>query len=158
MSYRIRTYEAADLQRLKDITAVTFGPVSIDGGMEKLFGKFGKGDWRSRKAEAIAADCAAQPDGVFVVVDEKNYPVGYITTRLNDESGVGWIPNLAVDPAHQGHGLGRMLIEHAVQFFRERKMQVAKIETLAHNEVGQKLYPSIGFKEVARQIHYAMKL
>jgi hypothetical protein len=35
---------------------------------------------------------------------------------------------------------------------------VAKIETLDQNPVGQALYPSLGFKEVARQIHYAMRL
>jgi hypothetical protein len=32
------------------------------------------------------------------------------------------------------------------------------IETMAGNEVGQHLYPSCGFTEVARQIHFAMKL
>ena len=37
-------------------------------------------------------------------------------------------------------------------------MQVAKIETLEQNAVGQALYPRAGFKEVARQIHYAMRL
>jgi hypothetical protein len=37
-------------------------------------------------------------------------------------------------------------------------MQVAKIETLEQNPVGQKLYPSLGFVEVARQVHYAMRL
>ena len=37
-------------------------------------------------------------------------------------------------------------------------MQVAKIETLEQNPIGQTLYPSLGFQEVARQIHYAMRL
>jgi hypothetical protein len=37
-------------------------------------------------------------------------------------------------------------------------MQVAKIETLEQNPVGQALYPDLGFQEVARQIHYAMRL
>ena len=37
-------------------------------------------------------------------------------------------------------------------------MQAAKIETLEQNLVGQALYPSLGFKEVARQVHYAMRL
>ena len=40
----------------------------------------------------------------------------------------------------------------------ERGMQVAKIETLEQNPVGQHLYPRLGFQEVARQIHYAMRL
>jgi ribosomal protein S18 acetylase RimI-like enzyme len=127
--------------------------------MEKLLGRFGEGGWAERKAAAIADDCRLQPDGVFVAVDEvSGVVIGYVTMRLNDASKIGWIPNLAVDPAHQNKGLGRALLEHAIEFFRQRGMQVAKIETLEQNPVGQKLYPSLGFSEVARQIHYAMRL
>jgi ribosomal protein S18 acetylase RimI-like enzyme len=50
------------------------------------------------------------------------------------------------------------LLEHALERFRAAGMTVAKIETLDQNPVGQHLYPSVGFKEVARQIHYAMRL
>jgi ribosomal protein S18 acetylase RimI-like enzyme len=157
-AYRIRTYRPTDLPRLQEITAATFGPVSIDRNMERLLGPFGQGDWGSRKVAAIAEDCLAQPDGVFVAEDARARVVGYVTTRLNLISGIGWIPNLAVDPAHQAHGLGRALLEHALAFFRASGMQVAKIETLDQNPVGQKLYPSLGFVEVARQVHYAMRL
>jgi ribosomal protein S18 acetylase RimI-like enzyme len=143
---------------LQEITAQTFGPVSIDRNMETVLGPFGKGDWQTRKVAAIADDCEAQPNGVFVAEDEQHRIVGYVTSRLNATSGIGWIPNLAVDPNHQGQGLGRALLEHAIQFFREQKMSVAKIETLEQNPIGQKLYPSLGFKEVARQIHFAMRL
>jgi hypothetical protein len=37
-------------------------------------------------------------------------------------------------------------------------MTIAKIETLEQNLIGRHLYPSLGFVEVARQIHYAMPL
>lgn len=156
--YRIRAYQPTDLPRLQEITAETFGPVSIDRNMERRLGPFGQGDWRRRKVGAIADDCTAQPDGVFVAEDAAGRVVAYITTRLNQLSGIGWIPNLAVDPAHQGRGLGRALIEHALEFLRRSGMQVAKIETLEQNPIGQKLYPSLGFEEVARQVHYAMRL
>jgi ribosomal-protein-alanine N-acetyltransferase len=157
-TYRIRTYRPTDLPRLQDITAATFGPVSIDRNMEQRLGPFGQGDWRARKVAAIAEDCLAQPDGVFVADDPGGKVVGYVTTRLNLISGIGWIPNLAVDPNHQGAGLGRALLKHALAYFGASGMQVAKIETLEQNPVGQKLYPSLGFVEVARQLHYAMRL
>jgi ribosomal protein S18 acetylase RimI-like enzyme len=155
----IRPYRPEDLARLQEITAATFGPVSVDRNMEQQFGAFGEGGWQGRKVQAIADDCRLQPDGVFVAEDpQAGAPVGYVTTRLNPVSRIGWIPNLAVDPAHQGKGLGRALLLHALEFFRRRGMQVAKIETLEQNPVGQALYPSLGFREVARQIHYAMRL
>lgn len=154
----IRPYNPCDLPRLQEITADTFGEVSIDNNMERAFGAFGPSDWKTRKIAAIAEDCRAQPDGVFVAEEEGGAVVGYVTTRLNPASGIGWIPNLAVDPAHQGRGLGRSLLERAIRFLRENGMAVAKIETLEQNPVGQRLYPSLGFTEVARQIHFAMRL
>ena len=156
--YSIRPFRPTDLARLQEITALTFGPVSIDRNMEQLFGPFGQGDWSTRKVAAIADDCAAQPDGVFVAEESDGQVIGYVTTRLNPVSRIGWIPNLAVDPGHQGRGLGKALLLHAVEYFRRSGMQVAKIETLEQNPIGQTLYPSLGFKEVARQIHYGMRL
>jgi ribosomal protein S18 acetylase RimI-like enzyme len=159
VAYRIRAYRPADLPRLKQITTATFGPVSIDGNMEQKFGPFGEGGWPGRKAAAIEDDCRIQPDGVFVAEEPgSGRIVGYVTTRVNARTKLGWIPNLAVDPGAQGRGVGRQLLEHALAFFRERGMEVAKIETLEQNPVGRKLYPSLGFEEVARQIHYAMRL
>ena len=58
----------------------------------------------------------------------------------------------------RGQGLGRRLIEHALAHFRAAGMTIAKIETLEQNPIGRHLYPSVGFVEVARQIHYAMAL
>ena len=156
--YSIRAFRPADLPRLQEITALTFGPVSIDRNMEKLFGPLGQGDRSTRKVAAIADDCAAQPDGVFVAEEADGRVIGYVTTRLNSVSRIGWIPNLAVDPNHQGKGLGKALLLHAVDYFRRSGMHVAKIETLEQNPIGQTLYPSLGFKEVARQIHYGMRL
>jgi len=159
-AYPIRVFRPDDLPRLQEITAETFGPVSIDKNMERLLGPFGQGGWQGRKVSAVADDCRLQPDGVFVAEDPAagGRVVGYVTTRLNASSLVGWIPNLAVDPAHQGRGLGRLLLQTAIDFFRRSGMQVAKIETLEQNPIGQTLYPSLGFQEVARQIHYAMRL
>jgi ribosomal protein S18 acetylase RimI-like enzyme len=151
-------FQPADLSRLQDITADTFGPVSIDKNMERLLGPFGSGDWKTRKVAAIADDCRIQPDGVLVAEDPTGKVVGYVTTRVNPVTGIGWIPNLAVDPKHQGKGLGRLLLERAILFLRESGMSVAKIETLEQNPIGQSLYPSLGFQEVARQIHFAMRL
>jgi ribosomal protein S18 acetylase RimI-like enzyme len=157
--FTIRPYRETDLPRLQEITAQTFGPVSIDRNMESRLGPFGTGGWQGRKVAAIADDCRLQPDGVFVAEDPQTAAViGYVTTRLNPVSKIGWIPNLAVDPAHQGKGLGRALLQHALAFFRQSGMQVAKIETLAQNPIGQSLYPALGFQEVARQIHYALRL
>jgi ribosomal protein S18 acetylase RimI-like enzyme len=153
----IRPFRPEDLARIQSITIASFEGVSIDRNIEAQFGAVAGRDWKERKARDVTADCELQPEGVFVA-EAEGAVVGYVTTRLDRFTGIGRIPNLAVDGAQRGQGLGSRLIEHAIQWMREQGMAMAKIETLVQNERGQALYPRFGFQEVARQIHYVMPL
>jgi len=154
----IRPYRSADLDRLKEITAVCFAAVSIDANIEARFGLIGGRDWRWRNLRHLDADVEGDRGcGVFVW-EEDNSVVGYITTRVDPQSKIGWIPNMAVLPEFQGKGIGRRLMDHALDFMRQEGMEAARIETLAQNAIGSNFYPSAGFQEVARQIHYLMRL
>ena len=153
----IRTYRPSDLETLQEITLICFDGVSIDQSIENAFGAFGETDWRQRKARHIDEDAQANPDGIFVY-EEDGKPIGYITTRIFRDALIGQIPNISVLPGHQGKGIGKALMKSAFDYFEEQGMKVAKIETLDQNDIGQGFYPSAGFKEVARQIHYAMPL
>src|SRR5262245_13072390 len=114
-------------------------------------------DWRWRKARDIDDDVARDAAGVFVA-DDDGQIAGYITTWQDRAAGIGHIPNLAVAPSHRNQGLGRTLIEHALSHFRAAGLTHAKIETLAQNAIGNYLYPSLGFVEVARQVHFVAKI
>ncbi|MFN3653381.1 MAG: GNAT family N-acetyltransferase [Armatimonadota bacterium] len=153
----IRTYTPHDLPHIQRITVESFEGVSIDRNIERDFGLVAGRDWRERKARDVTTDCEVQPEGVFVAeVDEA--VAGYITTRIDRFTGIGRIPNLAVAPEYRAQGIGSRLIEHALEWMREQGLALAKIETLEQNERGQALYPRFGFREVARQIHYVMRL
>lgn len=153
----IRPFRPEDLPVLRQITVDSFNGVALEQLLEERFGQWNERDWKSRKADHIDADCLANPAGVFVA-ERVGSIVGYITTRADHENSRGRIPNLAVTAEARGMGLGRRLIHHALDYFREQKLHIAVIETMATNAVGQQLYPSCGFEEVARQVHYAMKL
>jgi ribosomal protein S18 acetylase RimI-like enzyme len=153
----IRPYRDADLERLQEITVDSFEGVSIDRNIEVAFGLVGGRDWRERKARDVANDAGVCPEGIFVA-EEQGRVVGYITTRPDPFTRIGRIPNLAVDPAFRGSGIGSALIQHAIDYLRGAGMVMAKIETLEQNLRGQALYPRFGFREVARQIHYVMPL
>lgn len=157
MNAVIRNYRPRDLPELRRITVEAFQGVSIDRRIEEHFGEINGHDWRWRKARHVDEDAGRDPQGVFVAEDE-GHIVGYITTWTDVEAGMGFIPNLAVDGDQRGRGLGRQLIEHALDHFRRQGVRHARIETLAHNSIGQHLYPSCGFKEVARQVHYCLCL
>jgi ribosomal protein S18 acetylase RimI-like enzyme len=68
------------------------------------------------------------------------------------------VPNLAVAADCRNAGLGRRLIERALEYFRAEGLEYAVIETMARNAIGQHLYPACGFVEVARQVHFARRL
>jgi len=153
----IRPYQPSDLAALKNLTVEGFTGVSIDHGMEQAFGLVNGHDWQWRKARHIDVDVARDASGIFVAEDGGEV-VGYVTTWQDPAAGIGHIPNLAVASSHRNQGLGRALLEHAMNSFRAAGLTHAKIETLAQNAVGNHLYPSLGFVEVARQVHFLAKL
>lgn len=153
----IRPFGEADRAAIKEITAICFEGVAIDHAIEQRYGLVDGKDWRYRKVRHIDADIAANAGGIFVAEIDGTV-IGYITTRIDPESKIGSIPNLGVLPTHRGAGIGRKLIETAVAYAKAQGMLHLRIETLAHNQIGQYLYPSSGFQEIARQVHYVMPL
>jgi ribosomal protein S18 acetylase RimI-like enzyme len=156
-SVSFRLYRLEDLEGIKRLTVESFGGVTIEENVEAALGALNGHDWRWRKARHIDEDVASNPTGIFVA-ESQGRMVGYITTRVDREAGKGRIPNLAVVEEFRGRGLGRQLIEHALEYFRAQGLAYAVIETMAQNPVGQHLYPACGFVEVARQVHFARKL
>ena len=158
MDYTIRQFQSADLDAIKAITIEGFTDVSLDHALEeKLGGELAGHDWQWRKARHIDDDVAAHAIGIFVAEAEGKV-LGYISTGIDREAGKGRIPNLAVAATARGHGIGRALIEHALDYFRKENLTYAVIETMASNPIGQTLYPATGFQEIARQVHYAQRL
>jgi ribosomal protein S18 acetylase RimI-like enzyme len=153
----IRPFREEDRQALKQITTASFRAASVHGILEGRYGQLRESSWAERKCLEIDADIAAEAEGVLVAEDEDGTVLGYITTTTDEECGIGRIPNLAVAPEAQGKGVGKQLINAAIERFERLGMDLIKIETLATNEVGQNLYPRFGFKEVVRQIHYIMR-
>jgi ribosomal protein S18 acetylase RimI-like enzyme len=153
----LRAYRPEDLEPIKRLTVESFGGVTIEENVEAALGTLNGHDWRWRKARHIDDDVAANPTGIFVAEHDGKL-AGYITTRIDREAGKGRIPNLAVVAEFRGQGLGRRLIEHALDYFRAEGLEYAVIETMAQNAVGQHLYPACGFQEIARQAHFARRL
>lgn len=153
----LRAGGPADFDVLKRLTVEAFEGVTLEQNIEAALGVLQGHDWRWRKGRHLDEDVALNPVGLFVAEAEGRV-VGYITTRVDRESGKGRIPNLAVAAEFRGHGLGRQLIDHALDYFRREGLTYAVIETMAQNAIGQHLYTTMGFVEVARQVHFAMKL
>ena len=153
----IRQYEPSDEARVKELTIAAFSGVSIENNIENAWPELLPVPWGERKWPMVAMDLTDHPAECFVVEFEDEV-IGYATTRINRTNSVGQIPDMAVDEKFRGKGIGRMLLEHCLQYFRDQNLMLARIETLDQNPIGRHLYPDLGFEEVARQIFYAMPL
>src|SRR5581483_11342370 len=154
---RIRGYRPEDAEQVKAITLESFEAVSIEAAIDRRWPGLLDVPWGERKWRAMQSELAEHPEWCFVAEVEGEV-AGYVTTTIDDALAVGRIPDLAVAARYRGRGLGRRLLVHALDFFRAAGLRLARIETLAHNDAGRHLYPSLGFEEVARQIHFAMPL
>jgi len=157
MSTLIRIYQPADLEAIRALTVSAFDGVTLEQNVEQALGELNGHDWQWRKARHVDEDARLSSAGIFVA-EQDGKVVGYISTLIDREAGKGRIPNLAVAAELRGQGLGRTLIEHVLQYFREQGLAYAMIETMAQNAIGHHLYTSCGFVEVARQVHFARRL
>ena len=68
----------------------------------------------------------------------------------------GHITNVAVDPAYQGMGLGRRLMNELILRVKELGVDSMTLEVRPSNQVPLNLYTSLGFRSVGqRQKYYA---
>ena len=155
---RIRAYCPDDLDTLRAMTVEAFEGVSIDQNIERQFGLIGGHDWRFRKGRHVDDDARLRADGIFVAELPDGTIAGFISTWQDREAGLGHVPNLVVAADRRGQGVGRMLLRYAADRFREAGLTHARIETLDQNPIGNHLYRSVGFSEVARQVHFCADL
>lgn len=153
----IRRYRTEDAPRVKEITAEAFAGVSIDAAVDRRWPGIMPLPWEERKWASMRPQIADHPEHCWVA-EADGAVVGYVTCDVLVQLRTGRIPDLAVARQWRGQGLGRRLLEHALAYFRELGLTLAKIETLAHNEIGRHLYPTLGFELVATQYHYVLPL
>jgi len=156
-SITIGVVEPAEIQRCVEITQEAFNGVSLDQAVERQLGSRCGRSWQDIKGEQVRREMQQTPQHCFVARAGSSV-VGCVTNEVDMTTLRGRIMNLAVDGSCRGQGIGRLLIERSLEYFRGLGLKQARIETLATNAVGQHLYPSCGFVEIVRQVHYAMNL
>jgi ribosomal-protein-alanine N-acetyltransferase len=70
-------------------------------------------------------------------------PVGL--AQLAVRQGIGWIEAIAIAPAYQGRGLGRLLVGSCVDQLRARQAQTVRLLVFQSNELALRLYRRVGF-------------
>jgi len=92
------------------------------------------------------------PDKAVLVADDKGDVVGYAYAAAEGydymalRGPAGVLHDIIVDPEHRGRGVGRLLIEAALEFFRSRGVPRVVLSTAARNEAAQRLFARMGFR------------
>jgi ribosomal protein S18 acetylase RimI-like enzyme len=102
-----------------------------------------------REPAPMVADFAASivADRV-VVIEVGELVVGYIVAW--PERGAYFIDNIAIDPAWQGQGLGRQLIDHAVHKAKQLQFPAITLYTNVAMTENLAMYAHLGFNETHR--------
>lgn len=84
-------------------------------------------DWRTVQRHAVIEACTASDHETWVAALD-GMIVGFVNVTRRDEV-LGEIHMIAVDPAHQGEGIGTRLIDRAVERLRAQGLSIAMVET-----------------------------
>ena len=89
-----------------------------------------------------------EPGGGLWVARRDDAAVGCIALKALGPT-VGEIKRMYVDPAHRGDGVARALTAHLIEEARARHYDTLRLGTLRTMRPAQRLYESLGFREVA---------
>jgi ribosomal protein S18 acetylase RimI-like enzyme len=128
---RIRPFDDRDAEVVVDLSLRAWAPVFAS--LEQVLGSeiFGRmhPDWREDQRRAVEDVCAAKKGRVWVA-EVDGSAVGFVAIELHHpERSMGEICMLAVDPDHQGGGIGTALTVFALDRLRDAGMKVAMVET-----------------------------
>ena len=131
MRPQIRPYEDRDAGAVVNLSLRAWAPVfaSLEQALGPEIFWRQHPDWREDQRQAVENVCASQDSQVWVAEVGASV-VGFVAVELDHpERRMGEVSMLAVDPDHQGGGIGTALTEFALDRLRDAGMTVAMVET-----------------------------
>lgn len=112
-------------------------------------------DWREYQEADIRRALSTY---AVSVAEEADEVVGYVALDLPGGEIHGEIYMIAVDPDHQGHGVGRALTEHAVERIRSTGRKLAVVETGGDpgHAAARATYEKAGFISLPAERYYLL--
>jgi ribosomal-protein-alanine N-acetyltransferase len=97
------------------------------------------GDWRVGRLGLVDA-LQATPDSTMLTLEGGE---GFAIVGVSAE--IGYLQRIAVDPAHQGGGRGRLLLRGSMAWARSRGARTMLLNTQMDNETATQMYRSESF-------------
>ena len=129
----------------------SFEPITWQKTLDETVGPLNGRDWRARWRARLKKVFEAQ---VVLVGEEQGQLAAMSTASLDRETALGYIDILAVARPFQRRGVGREMLQGMIAHLKSQEMRYVQLECLTGNAVGNALYASEGFQEIARHIRW----
>lgn len=136
---QIRPFRGGDLPQLRDIAR--------DSHRDSRFyfdGQFPVELCDTLYQVWIERSCTGYANTVLVA-DVAGQPSGYISCHLPGKDSYGRIGLVGVAPSARGHGVGRALVSHGLDWFAGHSVDLVQVATQGRNTAAQRLYQRCGF-------------
>src|SRR5699024_2097626 len=89
------------------------------------------------------------PDG-FVLLKENEIPIGQLELSIREFDGgeIGYVHLYYFIPEKRGTGLGKLLHDYAIQFFKNHGVDEYHLRVAPGNTTARKFYRKIGMTEI----------
>ena len=109
-----------------------------------VIGKAFSGDIAERTFDMRKNDLIEGSSKMHVLIASKESDVGYCICTINND-GKGEIDSLYIKAEHRSKGLGKKMVELALQWLKENKVKKKVVVVLEGNAEALEFYQSLGF-------------
>ena len=157
MDVTIREAKETDLQLVRKYTVETGWTTVLSESERK---QLDKEKWTKQILEVFEKFSKRETDRIFVAEDESHAFLGYlwIGEGSNMMTGLkhGYVYDVFVKEEYRGRGIGRILLEKAESYCREKRYSRILLMVSVGNQAAISLYDNMGFK--AEQTYMAKTL
>jgi ribosomal protein S18 acetylase RimI-like enzyme len=155
MPLAFRLAAPSDYDFLERLTIESFEPITWLRKVDARFGPLNGRDWRVRWQARFRHAFDTQR---VLVGEADGRIVAFASGTLDADSRLGFIDLLAVDQRFQGRGYGREMLRGMLEYFKSEGAEHAHLECLTDNDVGNALYRSEGFTDLAHSVHWFIRI
>ncbi len=162
----IRFYRKGDSESMQRIAPRAFMGLGLARyAIDKDLDRKRVAEYYAREASGYAERAERRERTLRVIVaEDSGNVVAYIVVAIDEANseqfGLRWgrIVSLAVDPDHQGRGIGKMLVARALDWLRSMGAAYVEVLTDQNNVAAQRAYEANGFRAVYASITFSRRI
>ena len=153
----IRKFESRDLPRLHEVREAAFRPIfrSFRSIVGEEIAPIALAGLESEQADYLDKICGSESDHEVYVVEEGAEIMAFCAVALDHKTKLGEIDLNAVDPEHQGRGVGARMYAFVLDRMKDAGMRVATVGTGGDpsHAPARRAYEKAGFGAVIPSVY-----